>query len=217
MEIYFLAGCCCLPKSEKNCPAQLKHAPQGSLLIIFIVRMYYNTGALMLFWGGCVSLIWWHLVLLAAGQKLGAAGVIVDTFPLHNPDKLKDLSEAWYTSNQLAQPLGTSVWINTRNKQINQIWWQKCGINTTNSFLLVFLDKVNEYFGSSMAFYFSFLDFYTWSLLPPAILGLFIAYYSSRFKSYLLIFCLYDEIQQILLFTKGKTEPKILLIEHLIM
>ncbi|XP_015258104.1 PREDICTED: anoctamin-10-like [Cyprinodon variegatus] len=79
-------------------------------------------------------------------QKLGAAGVIVDTFPLHNPDKLKDLSEAWYTSNQLAQPL----------------------------------DKVNEYFGSSMAFYFSFLDFYTWSLLPPAILGLFIAYYSRE-------------------------------------
>ncbi|XP_038161525.1 anoctamin-10 [Cyprinodon tularosa] len=79
-------------------------------------------------------------------QKLGAAGVIVDTFPLHNPDKLKVLSEAWYTSNQLAQPL----------------------------------DKVNEYFGSSMAFYFSFLDFYTWSLLPPAILGLFIAYYSRE-------------------------------------
>uniref|UniRef100_A0A3Q2R1T8 Anoctamin n=1 Tax=Fundulus heteroclitus TaxID=8078 RepID=A0A3Q2R1T8_FUNHE len=78
-------------------------------------------------------------------QKLGAAGVIVDTFPLHNPGKLKDLSEAWYAGNQLAQPL----------------------------------DKVNEYFGSSMAFYFSFLDFYTWSLLPPAILGIFIAYFSS--------------------------------------
>uniref|UniRef100_A0A8P4G8H6 Anoctamin n=1 Tax=Dicentrarchus labrax TaxID=13489 RepID=A0A8P4G8H6_DICLA len=79
-------------------------------------------------------------------QKLGSAGVILDTFPLHNPDKLKDLSEAWYSGNQLAQPL----------------------------------DAVNGYFGSSVAFYFSFLDFYTWSLLPPAILGLSITYFSGR-------------------------------------
>ncbi|KAG8012942.1 Anoctamin-10, partial [Nibea albiflora] len=81
-----------------------------------------------------------------SGQKLGSAGVIVDTFPLHDPDKLKDLSEAWYSGNQLAQPL----------------------------------DSVNGYFGSSVAFYFSFLDFYTWSLLPPAILGLTIAYFSGE-------------------------------------
>lgn len=79
-------------------------------------------------------------------QKLGSAGVILDTFPLHNPDKLKDLSEAWYSGNQLVQPL----------------------------------DSVNGYFGSSVAFYFSFLDFYTWSLLPPAILGLSITYFSGE-------------------------------------
>uniref|UniRef100_A0A3B4TDJ6 Anoctamin n=1 Tax=Seriola dumerili TaxID=41447 RepID=A0A3B4TDJ6_SERDU len=81
-------------------------------------------------------------------QKLGSAGVIKDTFPLHNPDQLKDLSEAWYSGNQLAQPL----------------------------------DSVNGYFGSSVAFYFSFLDFYTWSLLPPAVLGLSITYFSGRFS-----------------------------------
>ncbi|KAM6926500.1 anoctamin-10 [Lycodopsis pacificus] len=81
-------------------------------------------------------------------QKLGSAGVIVDTLPLHNPDQLKDLSEAWYAGNQLAQPL----------------------------------DSVNGYFGSSVAFYFSFLDFYTWSLLPPAILGLTITYFSGEVK-----------------------------------
>ncbi|XP_069028905.1 anoctamin-10 [Embiotoca jacksoni] len=79
-------------------------------------------------------------------QKLGSAGVIVDTFPLHNPGKLKSLREAWYSGNQLAQPL----------------------------------DSVNEYFGSSVAFYFSFLDFYTWSLLPPALLGLSITYFSGE-------------------------------------
>lgn len=79
-------------------------------------------------------------------QKLGSAGVIVDTFPLHKHDKLKDLSEAWYSGNQLAQPL----------------------------------DSVSAYFGSTVAFYFSFLDFYTWSLLPPAILGLSITYFSGE-------------------------------------
>uniref|UniRef100_A0A3Q3VQR9 Anoctamin n=1 Tax=Mola mola TaxID=94237 RepID=A0A3Q3VQR9_MOLML len=81
-------------------------------------------------------------------QKLESAGVIVDMFPLHNQDKLKDLSEAWYSGNQLAQPL----------------------------------DSINEYFGSSVAIYFSFLDFYTWSLLPPALLGLLITYFSGRFS-----------------------------------
>ncbi|XP_074533934.1 anoctamin-10 [Halichoeres trimaculatus] len=78
-------------------------------------------------------------------RKLESAGVIKDMFPLHNEDKLKDLSQAWYTGNQLVQPL----------------------------------DAVNEYFGSTVAFYFSFLDCYTWSLLPPAILGLFITYFSG--------------------------------------
>ncbi|XP_029951269.1 anoctamin-10 [Salarias fasciatus] len=78
-------------------------------------------------------------------QKLGSVGVIVDTFPLHNTGQLTDLSKAWYSGNQLAQPL----------------------------------DSVNRYFGSSVAFYFSFLDFYTWSLLPPALLGLLITYFSA--------------------------------------
>lgn len=79
-------------------------------------------------------------------QKLSSAGVVVDTFPLHNRKKLKDLGEAWYSGNQLAQPL----------------------------------DSVNDYFGSAVAFYFSFLDFYTWSLLTPAILGLTISYFSGE-------------------------------------
>ncbi|XP_075998494.1 anoctamin-10 [Genypterus blacodes] len=78
-------------------------------------------------------------------QKLRKAGVIVDMFPLHHQDKLKALSKAWYTGNQLGQPL----------------------------------DLVHAYFGSTVAFYFSFLDFYTWSLLPPAILGLTITYFSG--------------------------------------
>ncbi|KAM9754308.1 LOW QUALITY PROTEIN: anoctamin-10 [Menidia menidia] len=78
--------------------------------------------------------------------KLSSAGVVLDTFPLHQPEKLRALSEAWYSGNQLAQPL----------------------------------DAVNEYFGGEVAFYFGFLDFYTWSLLPPALLGLCIAYFSGE-------------------------------------
>ncbi|XP_054633207.1 anoctamin-10 isoform X1 [Dunckerocampus dactyliophorus] len=79
-------------------------------------------------------------------QKMSSAGVVVDTFPLHKRQKLKELSESWYSGNQLSQPL----------------------------------DSVNAYFGSTVGFYFSFLDFYTWSLLPPAIMGLSITYFSSE-------------------------------------
>lgn len=43
---------------------------------------------------------------VVAGQKLGSFGVIVDTLPLHNPKKLKELGKDWYAGNQLAQPLG---------------------------------------------------------------------------------------------------------------
>ncbi|XP_077593901.1 anoctamin-10 [Stigmatopora nigra] len=79
-------------------------------------------------------------------QKMSSAGVIVDSFPLHNKAKLKELSKSWYHGNQLSQPL----------------------------------DSVNAYFGSTVGLYFSFLDFYTWSLVPPAILGLSIFYFSSE-------------------------------------
>ncbi|KAJ8333674.1 hypothetical protein SKAU_G00409930 [Synaphobranchus kaupii] len=34
------------------------------------------------------------------------------------------------------------------------------------------LDSINAYFGGTVAFYFSFLDFYTWALVLPAFLGL---------------------------------------------
>lgn len=46
------------------------------------------------------------MVSAFAGSKLEQAGVIVDTLPLHHQDKLKALSKAWYSGNQLTQPLG---------------------------------------------------------------------------------------------------------------
>lgn len=49
-------------------------------------------------------------VCVAAGQKLKAAGIVGDTFPLHNQEKLKHLSESWYSGNQLTQPLGWYIY-----------------------------------------------------------------------------------------------------------
>ncbi|XP_010882344.2 anoctamin-10 [Esox lucius] len=34
------------------------------------------------------------------------------------------------------------------------------------------IDAIHSYFGGTVAFYFSFLDFYIWALVPPALLGL---------------------------------------------
>ncbi len=45
--------------------------------------------------------------------------------------------------------------------------------------------SIHAYFGGTIAYYFSFLDFYTLSLFPPAILGLFITFFlpSANFSS----------------------------------
>ncbi|KAL1247372.1 hypothetical protein QQF64_022748 [Cirrhinus molitorella] len=47
------------------------------------------------------------------------------------------------------------------------------------------LDSIHAYFGGTIAYYFSFLDFYTLSLFPPAIIGLFITFFlpSANFSS----------------------------------
>ncbi|XP_059402670.1 anoctamin-10-like [Carassius carassius] len=47
------------------------------------------------------------------------------------------------------------------------------------------LDSIHTYFGGTIAYYFSFLDFYTLSLFPPAILGLFITFFlpSANFSN----------------------------------
>ncbi|KAA0724532.1 Anoctamin-10 Transmembrane protein 16K [Triplophysa tibetana] len=47
------------------------------------------------------------------------------------------------------------------------------------------LDGIQAYFGGTIAYYFSFLDFYTLSLFPPAILGMFIIFFlpSINFSS----------------------------------
>ncbi len=37
--------------------------------------------------------------------------------------------------------------------------------------LFCYLDKVRDYFGENVAFYFAFLEFYTKALIPTSILG----------------------------------------------
>ena len=44
--------------------------------------------------------------MCSTGQKLQGAGVVRCMFPLNHEDKLKALSKAWYSGNQLTQPLG---------------------------------------------------------------------------------------------------------------
>ena len=61
-----------------------------------------------------------------------------------------------------------------------------CPMSSNDSSCLVLStpDMIHEYFGGTVAFYFSFLDFYTWSLLPPAILGLVLTMFSGTIVTY---------------------------------
>jgi hypothetical protein len=46
------------------------------------------------------------------------------------------------------------------------------------------IELINEYFGEKLAFYFSWLDFYTKSLIVPAILGLLVFLYGCIAVAY---------------------------------
>jgi len=74
-------------------------------------------------------------------EKLVNKEWIEKIYPLHEEEDLKRLSHEWY---------GLSVNSFTAHQP---------------------LDKVREYFGEGVAFYFGFLDAFTWSLIFPSVIG----------------------------------------------
>uniref|UniRef100_A0A3P9HPG6 Anoctamin n=1 Tax=Oryzias latipes TaxID=8090 RepID=A0A3P9HPG6_ORYLA len=113
---------------------------------------------------------------LRAQKDLRIPG-LPDKYTLHNRDNIwQKLCLAGVIVDML--PLHNSE----KLKQLKEAWYLGNQLSQP-------LDSVNEYFGNSVAFYFSFLDFYTWSLLPPAILGL------SKFTIFLLQNLLSPDIQ----------------------
>jgi len=101
-------------------------------------------------------------------EKLLHKGWIEKLYPLHEQEDLKRLSDDWY------------------------------GLSSFNSLIHGQpLDKVRDYFGEGVAFYFGFLDTFTWSLIFPSVIGMIHGYYtkaseppySSMFTTHL-FFCL---------------------------
>ena len=46
-----------------------------------------------------------------------------------------------------------------------------CKFIENTSIVLIYLDKIRNYFGDNVAFYFAFLEFYTKALIPTSVLG----------------------------------------------
>ena len=77
-------------------------------------------------------------------------------FPLHDKEDIKLIERDWFMSKD---SLFKSQDIRKRMERIRLDWEGFC------------LDKVRNYFGENVAFYFAFLEFYTKALVPTAILG----------------------------------------------
>lgn len=96
-------------------------------------------------WPYLLTCGWWPpdpMCFSLSGQKLGSAGVIVDTVPLHHPQQLKELSKAWYSGNQLSQPLGgwklsrqLWSWVVASDRPISP-YWIYCSRNLFDVFFL---------------------------------------------------------------------------------
>ncbi len=81
---------------------------------------------------------------------------VVSVFPLHDKEDIKLIEHDWFMSKDA---LFKSQDIRRRIQTINLI------------IIFSHLDKVRNYFGDKVAFYFAFLECYTKALIPTAILG----------------------------------------------
>lgn len=93
---------------------------------------------------------------------------LVNVFPLHDKEEIKLLERDWFGSKNSffkSQDIrkGPSL-------QLFSSGW-------------VHLEKIRDYFGENVAFYFAFLEYYTKALIPTAVLGknskLFVLFASS--------------------------------------
>ncbi|KAM3821981.1 anoctamin-10 isoform 1-T2 [Vipera latastei] len=82
-------------------------------------------------------------------RRLTTSGILLQVFPLHDPDHLKKLGKIWYEQLKIRyQPL----------------------------------DEIRCYFGETLAFYFAFLEYITFALIPMAVIG--IPYYVFDWEDY---------------------------------
>uniref|UniRef100_A0A8C6Y035 Anoctamin n=1 Tax=Naja naja TaxID=35670 RepID=A0A8C6Y035_NAJNA len=82
-------------------------------------------------------------------RRLTTNGILLQVFPLHDPDHLKKLGQIWYEQLKIRyQPL----------------------------------DEIRCYFGETLAFYFAFLEYITFALIPMAVIG--IPYYVFDWEDY---------------------------------
>ena len=73
-------------------------------------------------------------------------------YPLHHPSSLDTLQRTWVQSLFALQPLGLQTSQTLYNRTV--------------------ADKISEYFGVKIGFYFAWLGHYTSALTVPAIVGL---------------------------------------------
>uniref|UniRef100_A0A8D2KI85 Anoctamin n=1 Tax=Urocitellus parryii TaxID=9999 RepID=A0A8D2KI85_UROPR len=82
-------------------------------------------------------------------RRLLTSGIVIQVFPLHDPEALKKLEDTWYTRFTLKyQPI----------------------------------DSIRGYFGETIALYFGFLEYFTFALIPMAVIGL--PYYLFAWEDY---------------------------------